>query len=475
LITDVIIPPDTARREESMNAEYDVVVVGGGAGGLAAAREAVRRKARTLLVHEGPLGGDCTHTGCVPSKALIAAAAKGMSFGDAMKRVHAAIAAIERTEDAEQLKKEGIDTRNARAEFVGPRALDVEGARLSPNRVIVATGSGPVVPAIPGLTDLEPLTNENVFDLEALPARCVVLGGGAIGCELAQAFRRLGSQVTIVEGMSRVLAREEPEASEVIATVLTREGVELVLGRQAERVEPNGSGLSLRLEGGGRVVQGDRILVAVGREPASRGFGLERAGVELDERGFIRTDETMRTTAAGVYAVGDVTGKLPFTHAADQMGRVAAANALSRSPLPKKFITDAIPWATFTDPEVAHVGMTETQAAEHGGQVAFLPMTEVDRAVASGETDGFIKIVAGPRKVLRGVGGGQVLGATIVAPPAGEMINEIALAMRTHMLTGRLAQTVHAYPSWSMAIRQAAAQFFWEVGGRHARPARVKT
>jgi pyruvate/2-oxoglutarate dehydrogenase complex dihydrolipoamide dehydrogenase (E3) component len=165
LITDVIIAPDTPRREESMNAEYDVVVVGGGAGGLAAAREAVRRKARTLLVHEGPLGGDCTHTGCVPSKALIAAAAKGMSFGDAMKRVHAAIAAIERTEDAEQLKKEGIDTRNARAEFVGPRALDVEGARLSPNRVIVATGSGPVVPAIPGLTDLEPLTNENVFDL----------------------------------------------------------------------------------------------------------------------------------------------------------------------------------------------------------------------------------------------------------------------------------------------------------------------
>lgn len=457
-----------------MNAEYDVVVIGGGAGGLAAAREAVRRKARTLLVHEGPLGGDCTHTGCVPSKALIAAAAKGMSFGDAMKRVHAAIAAIERTEDAEQLKKEGIDTRKARAEFVGPRTLDVEGSRLSPNRVIVATGSRPVVPAIPGLSDVEPLTNENVFDLEALPARCVVLGGGAIGCELAQAFRRLGSQVTVIEGMSRVLGREEPEVSEVIATVLAREGVELVLGHTAERVERNGSGLSLRLEGA-RYVRGDRILVAVGRQPASQGFGLERAGVELDERGFVTTDETMRTTAAGVYAVGDVTGKLPFTHAADQMGRVAAANALSRSPLPKKFTTDAIPWATFTDPEVAHVGMTETQAAEHGGQVAFLPMTEVDRAVAAGETDGFIKIIAGPRKVLRGVGGGQVLGATIVAPPAGEMINEIALAMRTHMLTGRLAQTVHAYPSWSMAIRQAAAQFFWDVGGRQARPARVTT
>jgi pyruvate/2-oxoglutarate dehydrogenase complex dihydrolipoamide dehydrogenase (E3) component len=472
LITDVIIPPDTPRREESMNAEYDVVVVGGGAGGLAAAREAVRRKARTLLVHAGPLGGDCTHTGCVPSKALIAAAAKGMTFGDAMKRVHEAIATIERTEDAEQLKKEGIDTQNARAEFAGPRVLDVEGRRLSPNRVIVATGSGPVVPPIPGLSDIEPLTNENVFDLEALPARCVVLGGGPIGCELAQAFRRLGSQVTIVEGMSRVLGREEPEASEVIATVLAREGVELVLGRKAERVESRDSVLSLHLDGG-RVVQGDRMLVAVGRKPSTQGFGLERAGVELDERGFIRTDETMRTTANGVYAVGDVTGKLPFTHAADQMGRVAAANALSGSPLPKKFTTDAIPWATFTDPEVAHVGMTETEAAEHGGQVAFLPMTEVDRAVASGETDGFIKIVAGPRKVLRGVGGGQVLGATIVAPPAGEMINEIALAMRTHMLTGRLAQTVHAYPSWSMAIRQAAAQFFWEVGGRAARPARA--
>jgi pyruvate/2-oxoglutarate dehydrogenase complex dihydrolipoamide dehydrogenase (E3) component len=456
-----------------MNGEYDVVVIGGGAGGLAAAREAVRRKATTVLVHEGPLGGDCTHTGCVPSKSLIAAAAKRMSFGDAMKHVHEAIATIERTEDAEQLKKEGIDTINARAVFVGPRALDVEGRRLTPNRVIVATGSGPVVPPIPGLRELAPLTNENVFDLDALPARLVVLGGGPIGCELAQAFRRLGSQVTIVEGMSRVLGREEPQASEVIATVLGREGIELVTGCKAERVESNGSGgVWLHLEGG-RVVDGERILVAVGRKPITEGFGLDRAGVGLDERGYIKTDDALRTTAEGIYAVGDVTGKLPFTHAADQMGRVAAANAVSRSPLPKKFTTDAIPWATFTDPEVAHVGMTEAEAAGHGGHVAFLPMTEVDRAVAAGETDGFIKIVAGPRKVLRDLAGGQVLGATIVAPPAGEMINEIALAMRTHMLTGRLAQTVHAYPSWSMAIRQAAGQFFWEVGGRVARPAQA--
>jgi pyruvate/2-oxoglutarate dehydrogenase complex dihydrolipoamide dehydrogenase (E3) component len=456
-----------------MDREYDVVVIGGGAGGLAAAREAVRRKARTVLVHEGPLGGDCTHTGCVPSKSLISAAAKGLSFGDAMKRVHQAIATIERTEDADQLKKEGIDTLNARAEFVGPRVLGVDGRRLSPNRVIVATGSGPVVPPIPGLREIAPLTNENVFDLEALPARLVMLGGGPIGCELAQAFHRLGSHVTIVEGMSRVLGREEPEASEVIATVLAREGIELALGCKAERVESNGSGgLWLHLEGG-RVVDGDRILVAVGRRPSTQGFGLDRAGIELDERGFITTDDTLRTTADGVYAVGDVIGKLPFTHAADQMGRVAAANAVSRSPIPKKFTTDAIPWATFTDPEVAHVGMTEAEAAEHGGQVAFLPMTEVDRAVAADETDGFVKIVAGPRKVLRGLAGGQVLGATIVAPPAGEMINEIALAMRTHMLTGRLAQTVHAYPAWSMAIRQAAGQFFWEVGGRAARPARA--
>ncbi len=360
-----------------MNAEYDIVVIGGGAGGLAAAREAVRRKARTLLVHESPLGGDCTHTGCVPSKALIAAAAKGLGFGDAMKRMHAAIATIERTEDAAQLAKEGIDTRNARAEFVGMRTLDVEGHRLSPNRVIVATGSGPVVPPIPGLSECAPLTNENVFDLDALPGRLVVLGGGPIGCELAQAFRRLGSQVTIVEGMSRVLGREEPEASEVIATVLAREGVELVLGRKAERVASEGTDLALHLDAG-RVVRGDRVLVAVGRKPVTDGFGLEQAGVQYDERGFITTDEALRTTADGVYAVGDVTGKLPFTHAADQMGRVAAANALSRSPLPKKFTIDAIPWCTFTDPEVAHVGMTEAQAAEHGGQVAFLPMTEVD-------------------------------------------------------------------------------------------------
>src|SRR3954452_10644774 len=458
-------------RGGRMNGEYDVVVIGGGAGGLAAAREAVRRKARTLLVHDGPLGGECTHTGCVPSKSLLAAAAKGLPFTDGIIHVHRAIATIERTEDAVQLKKEGIDTVRAHAEFVAARTLDIDGHRHMPKRVIVATGSVPAMPAIPGLREARPLTNENVFDLDALPARLVVLGGGAVGCELAQAFRRMGSEVTLVEGMARVLGREEPEASEVVTTVLTREGIDIVTGGTAEQVDGSGGGISVRLTGG-RVVSGDRILVPVGRTPVTQGVGLDRAGIELDARGFVKTDDGLRTSAEGVYGAGDVTGKLLFTNAADEMGRVAAANALSRARvLPKKFTTDAIPWATLTDPEVAHVGLTEADAAERGGHVAFVPMTEVDRAVAAGATDGFVKIIAGPRKVLRELGGGQVLGATIVAPTAGEMINELALAMRTRMLTGRLAQTVHAYPSWSTAIRQAAAQFFRETGARVARPA----
>jgi pyruvate/2-oxoglutarate dehydrogenase complex dihydrolipoamide dehydrogenase (E3) component len=300
-----------------------------------------------------------------------------------------------------------------------------------------------------------------------------VLGGGAVGCELAQAFARLGSQVTIFEAAPRLLPAADPAASPVIEKVFRAAGISVRTGATAASVRTVRHGVTLCLASG-EEHEADRLLVAAGRRAATGHLGLENAGVRVDACGCVMTDQHLATTAAGIYAAGDVTGRLPFTHAAFTMGRLAARNAMRRPwSLPGSFDMRAIPWVVFTDPEVAQVGLTEAQAhsARTGARVAYLPMIEVDRAVTAGRTDGFVQIVAGRRRVLGNAGGGRVLGATIVAARAGEMIHEPALAMRTGMFTGRLAQTVHAYPTWSLAIQQAAAQFFSQFGGRTSRPA----
>ena len=455
---------------------FDLVVVGGGAAGLGAAREAIRRGARPLLVQEGEIGGDCTFTGCVPSKAMLAAAARGASFAEARERVARAVERVAANESDDVLRREGIEVRHGRATFRAPDELELDGSRLPARRVVLATGAGPVVPPIPGLADADPLTNETVFALDRLPARLVVLGGGPIGCELGQAFARLGAQVTVVEALDRLLAKEEPEAAAVVTAALVADGVDVRVGRRLERVTTgaDGTGSVLHLDDGA-TVEVDRVLVAVGRRAATEGLGLEAAGVELDERGVVRTDDTMATAAPTVWAAGDATGRLQLTHAANRMGMVAARNALARPALakvrPSRFDARVVPWATFTSPEVGRVGMTEAESVEHGGRVAYLPMAELDRAIATGETEGFVKLIAGPRRIGGRLGGGELLGATAVAPCGGELVHEVALAMRGRLFAGRLAQTVHAYPTWSMAIQQAAAQFFFETDGRTARPA----
>lgn len=449
----------------------DVLVIGGGAGGLAAARAAVRRGATTLLVQQGPLGGDCTFTGCVPSKAVIEAAARGATFGDAMAAAASAVRTIAATEDDGVLRREGVAVLHGWAHFTGPNRVEVDGTIFRPRHVVLATGANPAIPPIPGLGDVDPLTNEDVFELERAPASMIVLGGGPIGCELAQAMRRLGVAVTLVEGLDRLLPREESESSAVVAGVLASEGVDVVLGATVVSVErPERSKRAVRVHlQDGRTIDAERILVAVGRRGATEGLGLEEAGVRTD-RGFVVTSDTLATSAKGVWAVGDVAGKLQLTHAADEMGRLAIGNALSRRPN-RRFRPEWVPWVTFTAPEVARVGMTEAEAAPAGGQVAYLPMTEVDRAIAAQATDGFVKLVAVPRRLIGSAGGGRLVGATIVAGRGGEMIAEAALAVRTGMFVGRLAQTVHAYPTWGTAVRQAAAQYFMDVGGRRARPA----
>ena len=456
-----------------MPADYDLVVIGGGAAGLGASRAGVAAGARTLLVSEGEIGGECTFTGCAPSKTLIEAAARSATFAIAMAAVREAVAAIAATETADVLEREGVDVLRGRATFLSPREVSVDGRVLRARRFIVATGSRPAVPRVPGLAESGYLTSETIWGLGELPGRLAVLGGGAVGCELAQAFARLGSQVTVIEAAPRLLPAADPAASQVVEHVFCAEGICVRTAVAATSVTNSNSSVILHLTSGDQTAA-DWLLLATGRQAAADHLGLENARVRLDDRGHVMTDRHLATTAPGTYAAGDVTGRMPFTHAAHAMGRLAARNALRRrwSP-PGEFATSAIPWVVFTDPEVAQVGLTEAQAAtaQKGARVAYLPATEADRAVTAGRTEGFVKIIAGRRRVLGAAGGGRVLGATIVAARAGEMIHEPALAMRTGMFTGRLAQTVHAYPTWSLAVQQAAAQFFGQFGGRTARPA----
>ncbi|HEU4913251.1 MAG TPA: FAD-dependent oxidoreductase [Actinomycetes bacterium] len=450
---------------------HDLLVIGGGAGGMAAARTAARLKKRVVLVQDGEVGGDCTFTGCVPSKTLIESAAQGLGFEQATSRVRDTVARIAATETADVLRSEGIDVVEGRARLTGPRSAAVDGLTLRADKVVLATGAAPVVPGIPGLRDGPHLTNETVWDLTRRPDSVVVMGGGAIGCELAQALARFGVRVTVVEGLDRLLTKEEPDASKVVAEVFARDGIDVRLGTKVTGVaHPRPDCVRVSLDDG-TAVDAEQLLVTVGRRPVTDGLDVEAAGVRLDDRGFIPVDDRLATNVPGVYAVGDVTGRLQFTHAADEMGRTAALNALRRG-LRLRFDAASTPWVTFTRPEVARVGMTEDEAADHGGRVAHLPMTAVDRAVAAGATDGFITLIAGPRALTRNLGGGRLLGATIVGERAGEMIHEVALAMRTKAFAGRLAQAVHAYPTWSTGIRTAAAQFFFELDGREARPAR---
>jgi pyruvate/2-oxoglutarate dehydrogenase complex dihydrolipoamide dehydrogenase (E3) component len=453
----------------SSTVDHDLIIIGGGAGGLAAARAAQWVGADALLVNDGPLGGDCTFTGCIPSKTLLSAARDGLGFDDAVGRVSQAVDRVAATETADVFRSRGTRVLEARARLVTHDSIAVGDRRITAPKIIIATGGRPAMPPIPGLDTVDALTNESVFSLSSLPASMTIVGGGSIGCELAEAFARLGTAVTLVEGLPRLLAREEPDASAVVERSLTGLGVRVVTGVVIKRVESTGMG-RVRIFVDGQEIVADKLLMAVGRVPNAEELGLDELGIELTEDSYIKTDDRLSTNVRGVYAAGDVTGKLAFTHAADEMGRLAAGNALGKGQR-GRYRTHWIPWVTFTSPEVARIGMTEAVASAHGGRVAELPLSEIDRAITDGSEDGFIKLIAGPKRITRGLFGGQLIGATIVAPRAGEMIHEIALAVRVGMFTGRLAQTVHAYPSWSYGIQKAAGQFFGDVEGRTARDA----
>jgi pyruvate/2-oxoglutarate dehydrogenase complex dihydrolipoamide dehydrogenase (E3) component len=458
-------------------AAYDVVVVGGGTAGLTAAQVCVAAHRRVLLVEADRLGGECTWNGCVPSKTFIEAArlchdmrvaaglgiakqVPALDFAAVMAHVRDTVRTIARYEDTERLEASGISVRHGRARMIDGHTLDIDGDRIRAERIVICTGSRPSVPPIDGLREVPFLTNETLFDLGIQPRRLLVLGAGPIGLEMAQAFARLGSEVVAVDVLPTLLPREDAEIAALARSILEAEGVEFRLGAAVERVEHVGNEYRLHIAESGRtsVVTGDALLVATGRRPSIDGLELETAGVRVTRAG-IQVDARLRTTVASVFAAGDVTGILPFTHAAAYQGRIAGTNAVG-----KRATADyrVAPWVIFTQPEIGHVGLTEAEArAAHADvRTARLPFSAVDRAVIQGEPVGLIKVITGRKALLRHAGGGEVLGAHIVGPGAGELIHEFALAMQTRAFAGRIAQTIHAYPTLSLGVQQAVAQLF---------------
>ena len=452
-----------------MSDRYDLVVLGGGTGGLVSALVAADVGARVALIERDRVGGDCLWTGCVPSKSLIAAATlahrmrhadsvglaptdPNVDFAGVMDHVQRAIRTIEAEDPPERLRDAGIDLLHSSGRFAGPGRIEVDDRELRWRTAIIATGCTPHIPPIPGLDDAPLLTTDTLWELRELPARLVVLGGGPVGCELAQAFARLGSHVTVIEMADRLLLKEDPRASELIASRLRAEGVEVRLGQRGGEVRrcPGGD-QELVLEGAGEAVSFERIIVATGRAPTTAGLGLETVGVELGDRGAVAVNSQLRTSARGIFAVGDVTGLLPFTHVAAHHARVATPNALFKA---RGKVSKTIPWVTFTDPEVGRVGLTEGQARERWGEkvkITEFEYAKLDRAITAGEAYGFAKLVADPR--------GRLVGATVAAPGAGDTIAELTARISRREKIDAVSRTVHAYPTLAEGPARAADEY----------------
>jgi pyruvate/2-oxoglutarate dehydrogenase complex dihydrolipoamide dehydrogenase (E3) component len=442
----------------------DLCVIGAGSGGLSVAAGAAQLGASVVLVEAGEMGGDCLNVGCVPSKSLIAAAkrAHGMAgglgvaaapaevdFGAVMAHVRGVIAAIAPHDSQARFEGLGVRVIRARARFTARDAAEAGGVMIRPRRFVIATGSRPAIPAIPGLDATPFLTNETIWGLDALPRRLVALGGGAIGVELAQAFRRLGAEVTLVEA-ARLMGREDTQAVDVVRAALLAEGVALREGVAVAAAAPAGDGVALTLADGARV-EGTHLLVAAGRRPALEGLGLDAAGVATGPRG-VSVDAGLRsTTNRRVYAIGDVAGG-GFTHEAGFHAGLVIRSALFRLPARTGA---AIPRVTFADPELAQIGMTEAEArAAFGAQVgiARADFADNDRARADGATAGFVKAVIGPR--------GRILGATVVGAQAGDLIQTWALAMGAGLRIGAVAGMIAPYPTRGEAAKRAASAHF---------------
>lgn len=454
---------------------YHLVVIGAGPAGLVAAAGAAGLGAKVALIEKHRLGGDCLNYGCVPSKALLKSArvaatirdtgefgievppGSRVNFAAVMERMQRLRASLAPNDSAERFRGLGVDVFFGAGRFTSPEMIDVGGQSLRFRRALIATGARAAVPDIPSLCDAGFVTNETVFSLATLPRRLVVLGAGPIGCELAQAFARLGSLVTLIATHADLLPKEDADAARIVEASLQRDGVEILTQTRVVEITRRGDEKIVKIERRGESPglenrTADELLVAVGRTPNVDGLGLEVAGVVFDSRAGVRVDDHFRTTNRRVFAAGDVCSRFRFTHAADAMARIVLQNALF--PGRGKGSSLVIPRCTYTDPEVAVVGVTEAEAHERGVAVDVLieELSHNDRAVVDGETSGFAKVL-----LQRGTD--RILGATIVASNAGDMLNEITLAMTAKLGLCKLAKTIHPYPTQAEILKRMADQF----------------
>jgi pyruvate/2-oxoglutarate dehydrogenase complex dihydrolipoamide dehydrogenase (E3) component len=445
---------------------YNLVVLGAGTAGLVAAAGAAGLGAKVALIEKHFLGGDCLNYGCVPSKAVIRIARAAQSvreasdygvhtiggfkidFAAGMERVRRLRAGISEHDSAERFKHLGVDVFLGEGRFTDRSRIEVGGQTLTFSRAVIATGARAADPAVPGLAEAGFLTNETIFSLTELPRKLCVIGAGPIGCEMAQAFRRLGSEVCIITRRDRILPREDSDAAAILRTRLEQEGVELIFGGRIVTAEKCGSTRQLVIERNGSItrVESDEILVAVGRKANVEGLNLEAADVAYDHSGVI-VDDHLRTSNPRIYAAGDICSSFKFTHAADALARVALRNALffGRS----EASSLVIPWCTFTDPEIAHVGLHEHEARKRGRDVVThtVNLAEVDRAVLDGAADGFARVHMDAKS-------GHILGATLVSEHAGESISELVLAMTRGIPLSAFSSTIHPYPTQAEAIKR---------------------
>ena len=450
---------------------YNLVVIGAGTAGLVTAAGAAGLGAKVALIERGLMGGDCLNVGCVPSKALISAARQAaairdaghygiqsnspnVDFAEVMQRMRRLRASISPHDSAKRFSELGIDVFFGQGTFTSSNTVVVGDQTLQFKKAVIATGARTAELPIPGLKDAGYLTNETLFSLTELPKRLIVIGGGPIGCEMAQCFARFGSRVTLIEQSSHILAREEVDASMIVQNAMQKDGVDIVFGAKVIRVEKNGSDKVVVISQNGResMISGDQILVGIGRTPNLDGLGLEAVGVASHPQHGVEVDDRLRTSNNNIYAAGDVCSKYKFTHSADFLARIVIQNSLflGRAKASKLII----PWCTYTSPEVAHVGIYPKEAAEQGIQLSTFtqPLSGVDRAILDGEVEGFVRVYC--KK-----GSDQIIGATIVAAHAGDMISEIVMAMKHRIGLGKIASVIHPYPTQAEAVRKLGDQF----------------